>query len=51
MAKSSSSRSTSRSSKSSSSKSSNSRRHNPMSPPGGFNGRRNRYDEGGEINW
>lgn len=51
MAKSSSSRSSSRSSKSSSSKSSSSRRHQPLSPPGGFSGRRSRYDEGGEIDW
>ena len=51
MAKGSSSKSTSRSSRSYANKSINNRRHNPMSPPGGFNGRRNRYDEGGEINW
>lgn len=41
----------SRSSKTSSSKSNNSKRHQPLSSPGGFSGRRTRYDEGGEINW
>lgn len=46
MAKSSSSRS---SRGLSNSKPSDSRRPQPKSPPGGFNGRRTRYDEGGEI--
>lgn len=41
----------SNSSKSSNSKSNNSRRPQPKSPPGGYSGKRTRYDEGGEINW
>ena len=41
----------SNSSKSSNSKSNTSKRPQPKSPPGGFSGRRTRYDEGGEINW
>ena len=41
----------SNSSKSSNSKSNSSRRPQPKSPPGGFSGRRTRYDEGGEIDW
>ena len=41
----------SNSSKSSSSKSNTSRRPQPKSPPGGYSGKRTRYDEGGEINW
>ena len=41
----------SNSSKSSSSKSNTSRRPQPKSPPGGFSGKRTRYDEGGEIDW
>ena len=41
----------SNSSKSSNSKSNSSRRPQPKSPPGGFSGKRTRYDEGGEINW
>ena len=49
MAKSNSSRSSSRTS--SNSKSNSTRRHQPLSPPGGFSGRRSRYDEGGEIDW
>ena len=48
MAKSNSSRS---SRGSSNSKPSGSRRPQPKSPPGGFSGRRTRYDEGGEIDW
>lgn len=43
--------SSSRSSRGSSSKSNISRRPQPKSPPGGFSGRRSRYDEGGEIDW
>ena len=39
----------SRSYRGSSSKSNTSRRPQPKSPPGGFSGRRSRYDEGGEI--
>lgn len=39
------------SSRSFSSKSNSSRRPQPKSPPGGFSGRRSRYDEGGEIDW
>lgn len=41
----------SNSSKSSNSKSNSSRRPQPKSPPGGYSGKRTRYDEGGEINW
>ena len=41
----------SNSSKSSNSKSNSSRRPQPKSPPGGFSGKRTRYDEGGEIDW
>lgn len=41
----------SNSSKSSNSKSNSSRRSQPKSPPGGFSGKRTRYDEGGEIDW
>ena len=41
----------SNSSKSSNSKSNSSRRPQPKSPPGGFSGKRTRYDEGGEIAW
>lgn len=51
MAKSSSSRSSSRNSKSSNGKRDMSRRHMPLSPPGGFSGRRSRYEQGGEIDW
>lgn len=41
----------SNSSKSSNSKSNSSRRPQPKSPPGGYSGKRTRYDEGGEIDW
>ena len=41
----------SNSSKSSNSKSNSSRRPQPKSSPGGFSGKRTRYEEGGEIDW
>lgn len=41
----------SNSSSKSSSKSNSFRRPQPKSPPGGFSGKRTRYDEGGEIDW
>jgi len=35
----------------STSKSTSTRRHQPLSPPGGFSGKRTRYEQGGQIDW
>ena len=51
MAKSSSGRSSRASRSSYTNKVINNRRHQPLSPPGGFSGRRSRYEQGGEIDW